>query len=97
MIERKIQAMHRRFGTCGVFHCATCPHLITENYHNHIYYKCKLYGLSHGEATDWRLHYQACGMYGVEQDMSHWTPIVVQIKQGPRLVPTIDGQVGMEV
>lgn len=97
MNERKIQAMHKRFGTCGVFRCATCPHLITVRHHDRIYHKCELYGLSHGEATDWRLHNQACGMYGIAQDMSHWTPVIEQLKYSPRLEPPIDGQMSMGV
>lgn len=27
------------------------------------YYKCRLYGVSHGAATDWRVSYVACGRF----------------------------------
>ena len=93
MIERKIFAMHKLFGTCGVFRCKDCSHLISGEWHDKRYHKCELYGLSHGEATDWRLSYQACGMFGIEQDMEHWVPILEQLKHEPKPVePPIDGQ-----
>lgn len=97
MNERKIHAMHKRFGTCGVFRCRDCPHLISGRYHDRKYHKCELYGLTHSEATDWLVSYQACGMYGIEQDMSHWVPIIKQLKHSPKLVEPVDGQIEMGV
>lgn len=93
MIERKIAAMHKRFGTCGVLRCKDCEHLIGGKYRDRQYYKCELYGLSHSEATDWRLANQACGMYNVPQDMDRWVPLLEQIKHGNRNEPPIKGQV----
>ena len=93
MNERKIHAMHKRFGTCGVFRCKDCEHLIGWKYHNRQLYKCELYGLTHSEATDWRLSYQACGMYNMPQDMDRWVPLLEQIKHSPKGVkPPIEGQ-----
>ena len=93
MNERKIQAMHKRFGTCGVFRCKDCDHLISGKYHDKWYHKCELYGLTHSEATDWRVSYQACGMYNVPQDMTYWVPMLEQIKHEPRPCDVkIDGQ-----
>ena len=94
MTERKIHAMHKRFDTCGVFHCATCSHLIGGKYHDRQYYKCELYGVTHGESTDWRLSNQACGMYNVPQDMDKWVPVLEQIKHAPRSPePPLEGQI----
>ena len=94
MIERKIFAMHKRFGTCGLFRCKDCNHLIGGKYHDRQYYKCELYGMTHSEATDWRVSYQACGMYGVEQDMDRWVSILDQILHSPKKTsePPIEGQ-----
>ena len=93
MNERKIHAMHKRFGTCGVFRSKDCEHLIGGKYHNRQLYKCELYGLTHSEATDWRLSYQACGMYNMPQDMDGWVPLLEQIKHSPKGVkPPIEGQ-----
>ena len=97
MTERKIQAMHKRFGTCGVLRCKDCCHLISGKYHDKRYHKCELYGMSHSEATDWRLSYQACGMYNVPQDMDWFTPLFEQIKHDPKIFPPLDGQIRMEV
>jgi len=97
MIERKIMAMHKRFGTCGVLRCRDCCHLISGEYHGKRLHKCELYGLSHSEATDWRLSYQACGMYNVPQDMDRWVPLLEQIIRSPKTAPPIDGQVGLEI
>ena len=89
--------MHKRFGTGGVFRCKDCDHLIKGRYHDRNYSKCELYGMTHSVATDWRQANQACGMYGIEQDMSHWTPIIEQLRYSPRLEQPIDGQIGMGV
>ena len=84
MNERKIFAMHKRFGTCGAFRCKDCSHLIKGKYHDRGYSKCELYGMTHSEATDWRLSYQACGMFGTEQDMDRWVPVLELVKHEPK-------------
>lgn len=94
MTERKIFAMHKRFGTCGVFRCKDCDHLIGGKYHDKQLYKCELYGLTHSEATDWRLSYQACGMYNMPQNMDRWVPMIEQIRHAPKgQEPPIEGQI----
>lgn len=96
MVERKIFAMHKRFGTCGTFRCKDCSHLVGGKYHDRQLYKCELYGLTHSEATDWRLSYQACGMFGIEQDMDRWVPVLDLVKhelKGPK--PPLAGQMNI--
>lgn len=98
MKARKIDAMHARFGTCGVLRCKGCNHLIGGKYHGRRYYKCELYGLSHSYATDWRLSYPACGMYNMEVDTDLWNPILQQIIWVPKPVePPLEGQMRLEV
>ncbi|MBP5710017.1 MAG: hypothetical protein J6W84_03465 [Bacteroidales bacterium] len=97
MVERKIAAMHKRFGTCGVFRCKECEHLCGGKYHDRQYYKCELYGYTRGESTDWRLAYQACGMYNMPVDMDRWEPILEQIKHSKKPSQPVAGQAGMEV
>lgn len=93
MENRKIAAMHKRFGTCGGLRCRDCKHCLTYDYHNRRYYKCKLYGLSNSEATDWRLSWPACGMYNMDVKQSAWTPLVEQLRHSPRRGEApIDGQ-----
>lgn len=97
MTERKIDAMHRRFGVCILHKCKDCDHLISGRYHDHIYHKCELYGLTHSEATDWRLSYQACGMYNMPVDMDRVTPMIYQIRRSPKPDIPINGQVRFEI
>ena len=92
MTERKIHAMHRRFGTCGVMRCKTCKHCLCIDHHNRRYYKCELYGVSYSEATDWRLSYPACGAYNMPVDIKRWEPIITQIIRSPNTPKPIDGQ-----
>jgi hypothetical protein len=33
------------------------------DFHGRRYYKCDVYGLSHGGATDWRIRWTACGRF----------------------------------
>ena len=98
MQERKIHAMHKRFGTCGLLRCKGCCHLIGGKYHDRQYYKCELYGLSHSEATDWRLSYQACGMYNVPQDMDRWVAVLDDILHAkkPALELQLAGQMKID-
>ena len=98
MKTRKIDAMHKRFGTCGVLRCKDCNHLIGGKYHDRQLYKCELYGLTRSEATGWRLSYQACGMYNIPQDMDRWVPLIQQLKwQAKPVEPPLEGQMRMEV
>lgn len=95
MIERKIDAMHKRFGTCGVYQCRVCEHLISGVYRGKHYHKCELYGLSHGEGTDWRLSYQACGMFNMDVDTDRWTPVIELVKHALKPRPKVEGQIDM--
>jgi hypothetical protein len=49
--------------------CRDCQFLERFYYHNNTYFKCNQYGITHGAATDWRLHWSACGLYQ-EKDAS---------------------------
>lgn len=86
--------MYRHFGTTEDQRCKGCRHLICYDY-NRRYYKCELYGISHSEATDWRLSYQACGMYNMHVKRSEW--VSVKDRQRIGIVAPIDGQIGIEV
>ena len=97
MIERRIAAMHKRFGTNYGMYCKGCSHLICVDYHDRRYYKCEIYGHSCSESSDWRRSWMACGMYNVPQDMDRWVPLMKQINHGPKLEPPLDGQMTMEV
>lgn len=67
MTLRKIDLMHREFGFSPGNKCKTCDNLIVQQA-NRRYYKCEVYGATDSEASDWRLSYDACGMYNKEYD-----------------------------
>ena len=93
--DRKIAEMHKRFGTCGTFRCKDCNHFISGEWHDRHYSKCELYGLSHSEATDWRVSNQACGMFDTDVDLDNWVTIIEQNKRLPKPPPPLDGQISM--
>ena len=93
---RKIEAMYRLYGpgpegkTCG--ECANC---IRYSPTDRRYWKCRLYGISGGESTDWRQKWPACGMYNRD---SGEIPVIEQLKHAPRAVMTrteCEGQTSM--
>lgn len=93
MVDRKINAMHKRFGICWGQHCKDCDHLISGEWHDRRYHKCELYGLSHSEASDWRLSWMACGMFNRPMEIELFNPVMNTLsrKRGPE--PQLEGQV----
>ena len=63
MAVRKLELMHRQFGKSEAHLCGECVHLISERYHGKTYRKCKVYGLTNSEASDWAKRWTACGMF----------------------------------
>lgn len=63
MAIRKIDLMHRTFGKCEGHTCGECSNIITQSWNRKTYRKCKAYGISNGEATDWVKRWQACGLF----------------------------------
>lgn len=58
---RKIDAMHHYYGYgCGI--CGECPHFQDKGWYDKHYFKCRVYGSSNAESTDWRKGYTACGL-----------------------------------
>ena len=43
--------------------CKTCVQLRQVKYHDCVYHKCVLRGISHGTASDHRVRWPACGRY----------------------------------
>lgn len=60
--SEKIGFMHARFGTAeGI--CKHCSNFQRWLAGNKLVRKCRIYGVSHSEATDWNATFNACGMY----------------------------------
>ena len=62
MALRKLALMHQQFGVCYGRTCGECSNLVSGRYRGRILRKCKVYGLTHSEASDWAKRWVACGM-----------------------------------
>ena len=62
---RKIDLMHQKFGVCPGKRCGDCSNMV-EHMYDKKYYKCRHYGLSASEATDWVKKWDACGLFDKE-------------------------------
>lgn len=96
-IIRKIDLMHKVFGKTGGMHiCKECSNFVQGQYHDRILRKCKVYGLTHSQASDWAKRYEACGMFNKE-----WKghDIIELVKRGgvqPKDVIPLDGQIAFD-
>lgn len=82
-IARKIDAMYESYGCIPTEYCKTCCNLLKGNHHGNTYNKCIAYGLSHSEATDWRISNKACGIYNKPFDGNQRT-MLEQLKIAPK-------------
>lgn len=66
---RKIERMWQRYGKVEDKKCGDCQHMIIKYGDQPAsYFKCKFYGTSSSEATDWRKKYIACGLWKERDD-----------------------------
>lgn len=99
MAIRKISLMHRLFGLTEGHTCRECSNLVKGKYHNRTLTKCKVYGLTHSEASDWAQWHQACGMFNQQWDKE---PIIRTVtptrtkREDTQRIP-LEGQIKMEV
>ncbi|WP_227930051.1 hypothetical protein [Eubacterium callanderi] len=95
MMRRKIELMHNLFGKKTGF-CKDCGHFYLKQYSN-VYQKCEVYGDSHGEGTDWKATYPACGLY---PDAPYKGRNVVKLEnrgKKKKLEKPLEGQLKIEV
>ena len=95
MIAKKIDAMHSIYGAAeGI--CGDCPHFVRFRYHDRVLLKCRAYGLTHSEATDWRVKYAACGLKDLSiPDMD--IPMIDRLRGKREYIPEpqCDGQISI--
>lgn len=60
---RAIRPMYAAYGKHETETCGKCAHLIANQYHDKIYYKCELLKMTRGAGTDFRRKWQACGKF----------------------------------
>lgn len=92
-VVRKLELMHRQFGKTPGKTCGTCSNL-SAHFYDKTYYKCRVYGSSASEATDWAKRWEACGCYNKD-----WSggKIKELVKHAPRKEPRseIEGQISL--
>lgn len=91
-MKNKIELMYQQFGKDEKHKCRDCSNLVYHRY-NRAFYKCKIYGETHSEASDWRLKYVACGMFNKEYTGNPVINIIKHSGKGQTEEPQIDGQV----
>ena len=99
MALRKIDLMHRQFGKCEGHACRECSNLIHTRAGDRPLTKCKAYGETSSEASDWTQRWQACGLFNKPWDKG---PIIRLVRpertkqEDAQRVP-MDGQIKLEV
>lgn len=98
MALRKISLMHRLFGVCDGHACRECSNLVKGRYHDRILTKCKAYGMTHSEASDWAGRWQACGAFNQAINRG---PVIRDVVPDRRQKETdsspLDGQMMIEI
>lgn len=98
MALRKIALMHRLFGASDGHTCRECSNFAKGKYHDRTLCKCRVYGMTHSEASDWAGRWLACGAFNRTIDRG---PIIRDVvpdrKQKEADNTPLDGQTMMEV
>ena len=95
---RKIELMYRQFGKCHGRYCKGCSNLVKFTYRDKPLIKCKVYGVTHSEASDWVQKWTACGMFNREWRGGQIIRLVKPSKQERENDNApIEGQLSMEV
>lgn len=61
--KRRYKTMQEMYGTIEGKTCISCAHCNYSRNYSHNYWKCELWEISHGNATDIRLRNTACSKY----------------------------------
>lgn len=98
MALRKIDLMHRLFGKCDGHTCGECSNLDEYQYTKRTYRKCKAYGNTDSEASDWAKRWIACGLFNnpwKDKPIMRLVRPTRKDKEDMQNTP-IDGQISME-
>ena len=97
MALRKLALMHRFFGVLDGHTCRECSTFINGKYHDKVFCKCKVYGLTHSEATDWAGRWMACGAFNRTISRKPIVREVIPERKRQEVGNTpIDGQISLE-
>jgi hypothetical protein len=67
-VKHQLSLMWRTYGRRESQVCGTCAQLYKRKGNTKYYFKCKLYGDTCGEGTDWRKKWLACGRWERKDD-----------------------------
>lgn len=93
MADRKIAAMHRKYGKDCAHKCVNCQNFRIYATKSRMLYKCMAYGVSASAATDWAKRWTACGLYGKTLAID-CVPLIRRLTNTKRQEKPIDGQMG---
>ena len=93
---RKIAAMWDYFGMLEGCYCGNCIHLKSSLYRDHWYHKCRIYGVSNSEATDWVKGWTACKAYNVQTINRRDIYKTLNVRVRTEAPVQLDGQISME-
>ena len=98
MALRKIDLMHRTFGKCEGHTCGECSNLEEHRYDKR-YYKCRAYGSSNSEASDWAKRWLACGLFNKPWDGKPIMRLARPTRKDKEEMQSapLEGQISMEV
>ena len=91
---RPIDKMYQLYGIESGKKCGECKHFLRQIYKGKTYFKCGLYGESNSSSTDFRLSYEACGLYNKTRDPKHDRP-VKDVRVRKEDDEQIDGQMSL--
>ena len=96
MALRKIDLMHRHFGKTDGHCCRECSNLTEGNWGHK---KCRVYGNTSSEASDWAKRWQACGMFNKPYTGGPIIQLVKRSSNKPPQAPEepLEGQMTLEV
>lgn len=83
MAIRKIDLMYRLFGKCSGHACRECSNLVKIRANDRPLSKCKVYGETSSEASDWVQRYEACGMFNKPWDKQPVMRLVKPDRKAP--------------
>lgn len=88
---KKIDRMHALFGVEPFHKCGKCCNFVSGRYMSKILRKCRVYGLTHSQASDWAKSWVACGLFNQEYTGRN----VIELSDRKNLVVPLEGQIDL--
>ena len=94
--EEKISRMHGLFGSVDD-KCKNCRNFTSGYVNGLLVHKCIVYGVSHSASTDWRVNFQACGMFNQNWAGDPVRKVLAARAAGIQTDDPLEGQIEMEL